>query len=79
MTLNPADHVATTTDDPKDTRVARQRGLTSLWANTRTGIFALLFAVLVANFLTQDGESNWFEGAQLITLYLVLGLVFFFA
>ena len=27
---------------------------------------ALLFAVLIANFLTQDGESNWFEGVQLI-------------
>ena len=26
-----------------------------------------------------DGESNWFEGVQLLALYLVLGLVFFFA
>ena len=32
-----------------------------------------------ANFLTQDGESNWFEGAQLLALYAVLGLVFFYA
>ncbi len=40
---------------------------------------AMLFAVLIANFLTQEGESNWFEGVQLIALYLVLGLVFFFA
>jgi len=47
MTLNPADHVATSTDDPLDTRAARQGGLTSLWANTRTGIFALLLAALV--------------------------------
>jgi len=39
----------------------------------------LIFAVLVANFLTQDGESNWFEGVQLLSLYAVLGLVFFFA
>jgi len=42
-------------------------------------IGGLLFAVLVANFLTQDGESNWFEGVQLLSLYAVLGLVFFFA
>jgi len=42
-------------------------------------IAAMLFAVLIANFLTQEGESNWFEGVQLIALYLVLGLVFFFA
>ncbi|MBA3299132.1 MAG: calcium/proton exchanger [Thermoleophilaceae bacterium] len=39
----------------------------------------LVFAVLIANFITQDGESNWFEGVQLLALYLVLGLVFFFA
>jgi Ca2+:H+ antiporter len=39
----------------------------------------LLFAVLIANFITQDGESNWFEGVQLLALYVVLGLVFYFA
>jgi Ca2+:H+ antiporter len=39
----------------------------------------LLFAVLIANFLTQDGESNWFEGVQLLSLYAILGLVFYFA
>jgi Ca2+:H+ antiporter len=40
---------------------------------------ALLFAVLIANLVTQEGESNWFEGVQLLALYAVLGLVFFFA
>jgi Ca2+:H+ antiporter len=40
---------------------------------------ALLFAVLIANLVTQDGESNWFEGVQLLALYAVLGLVFFYA
>ena len=39
----------------------------------------MLFAVLIANFLTQEGESNWFEGVQLLALYVVLGLVFFYA
>jgi Ca2+:H+ antiporter len=39
----------------------------------------LLFAVLIANFVTQEGESNWFEGVQLVALYTVLGLVFYFA
>jgi Ca2+:H+ antiporter len=39
----------------------------------------LLFAVMIANLITQDGESNWFEGAQLLSLYVVLGLVFYFA
>jgi Ca2+:H+ antiporter len=40
---------------------------------------ALLFAVLIANLVTQEGESNWFEGVQLLSLYAVLGLVFYFA
>jgi Ca2+:H+ antiporter len=40
---------------------------------------ALLFAVLIANLVTQEGESNWFEGVQLLALYTVLGLVFYFA
>jgi len=42
-------------------------------------IGAMLFAVLIANFLTQEGESNWFEGVQLLAVYAVMGLVFFFA
>jgi Ca2+:H+ antiporter len=40
---------------------------------------ALMFAVLIANLVTQEGESNWFEGVQLMSLYVVLGLVFYFA
>ena len=40
---------------------------------------ALMFAVLIANFVIQDGESTWFEGAQLLSVYAVFGLVFFFA
>jgi Ca2+:H+ antiporter len=39
----------------------------------------LLFAVWLASFLTQEGESNWFGGVQLLSVYAVLGLVFFFA
>jgi Ca2+:H+ antiporter len=39
----------------------------------------LLAAVIVANFLASEGESTWFEGVQLLALYLVLGLVFVLA
>jgi Ca2+:H+ antiporter len=42
-------------------------------------IGALLFAVMIGNLVTQEGESNWFEGVQLMSLYAVLGLVFYFA
>jgi Ca2+:H+ antiporter len=40
---------------------------------------AILFAILAANYVTQDGESTWFEGAQLIALYAILGITFYFA
>jgi Ca2+:H+ antiporter len=39
---------------------------------------AILIAVLVANFVTQEGESTWFEGIQLLAVYAVLGLTFYF-
>jgi len=39
---------------------------------------ALMLAVLIANWVTQEGESTWFEGLQLLAVYIVLGLTFFF-
>ena len=40
---------------------------------------AILIAILIANYVTQDGESTWFEGVQLLAVYLVFGLAFYFA
>jgi Ca2+:H+ antiporter len=40
---------------------------------------AILLAVLIANYVAQDGESTWFEGVQLLAVYTVLGLAFFYA
>jgi Ca2+:H+ antiporter len=40
---------------------------------------ALLLASLITLAVTADGESTWFEGVQLLALYVVLGLVFAFA
>jgi Ca2+:H+ antiporter len=39
---------------------------------------AILLAIIIANQTTQEGESTWFEGVQLLAVYVVLGLVFFF-
>jgi Ca2+:H+ antiporter len=39
---------------------------------------AIVLAVLIANQVTQEGESTWFEGFQLLAVYAVLGLVFFY-
>jgi Ca2+:H+ antiporter len=40
---------------------------------------ALVIAVLIANHVTNEGESTWYEGLQLLMVYLVLGLAFFYA
>ena len=37
------------------------------------------FAILVANFVVNEGESTWFEGLQLLALYALMGVVFFYA
>jgi Ca2+:H+ antiporter len=40
---------------------------------------AILVAILIANYVTQDGESNWFEGVQLLAVYAILAIAFFAA
>ena len=40
---------------------------------------AILLAVIIANQVTNEGESTWYEGLQLLAVYLVLALAFFFA
>jgi Ca2+:H+ antiporter len=42
-------------------------------------IAGVLLAVLVAYGVTSEGESTWFEGVQLLALYVILGLAFFYA
>lgn len=42
-------------------------------------LIALIAAVLLAVAISQDGESNWLEGAQLIAVYLILGTAFYLA
>ncbi len=40
---------------------------------------AILIAILIANYVTQDGESTWFEGVQLLAVYVVFGIAFYYA
>jgi Ca2+:H+ antiporter len=42
-------------------------------------ITALVLAVLIANHVTNEGESTWFEGLQLLAVYLLVSLTFLFA
>jgi Ca2+:H+ antiporter len=41
-------------------------------------IGAIFLAILIAQVVTQRGDSTWFEGIQLLAVYGVLGLTFFF-
>ena len=41
-------------------------------------LLALIAAVLIAGLVSIDGELNWLEGAELIAVYLILVLAFFF-
>jgi Ca2+:H+ antiporter len=42
-------------------------------------VAALILAALIANQVTQDGESTWFEGLQLLAVYAIIGVAFYFA
>jgi Ca2+:H+ antiporter len=44
----------------------------------RFEVSALIGAALIAALISLDGESNWLEGVQLIGVYLIIGLAFFF-
>ena len=37
-----------------------------------------MLSVFIIGFISQDGESNWMEGVQLLAVYAILGLAFFF-
>ncbi|HEX6390999.1 MAG TPA: calcium/proton exchanger [Solirubrobacteraceae bacterium] len=38
----------------------------------------VVIAMLIANHITQDGESTWFEGFLLLMVYAVIGVTFYF-
>jgi Ca2+:H+ antiporter len=39
----------------------------------------ILLAIIIANHVTQEGESTWYEGLQLLAVYAVLGIAFYYA
>jgi Ca2+:H+ antiporter len=41
-------------------------------------ITAIALSVLATALVVSDGESNWVEGVQLVSVYLILALVFYF-
>jgi len=41
-------------------------------------VVAVIVAVHIAAVISSDGETNWLEGLQLLSVYLILGLLFYF-
>ena len=42
-------------------------------------VVSVLLAVMISNAIAGDGRTDWFRGAQLLTVYLILAAVFFYA
>ncbi|ADL52627.1 calcium/proton exchanger [Clostridium cellulovorans] len=40
-------------------------------------LIALIVAILIANRVSNDGESNWLEGVQLLAVYVIIAASFF--
>ena len=41
-------------------------------------VFAVMTAILIVQQICADGESNWIEGVQLLSVYAVLAILFYF-
>ena len=41
-------------------------------------VIAVFASVLIVNEITTDGRCNWFEGAQLVIMYLIIAVLFYF-
>lgn len=40
-------------------------------------LIVIVLSVMIANLIVEDGETNWFEGLQLILAYVIIGVAFF--
>jgi Ca2+:H+ antiporter len=41
---------------------------------TTLEVVAVSISVLIAALISQDGESHWMEGVQLLAVYVILGI-----
>ncbi len=45
---------------------------------TTAEVLAVVAAVLITGQIASDGETNWLEGVQLLAVYVILGMMFYF-
>jgi Ca2+:H+ antiporter len=41
-------------------------------------VLAVVLSAGIMALITHDGESHWMEGVQLLAVYVILGIAFFF-
>ena len=41
-------------------------------------IASIVLSIWIVGQISGDGESNWLEGVQLLAVYLILGILFYF-
>jgi Ca2+:H+ antiporter len=41
-------------------------------------IAAIVLSVVIVEMISSDGETNWFEGAQLLAVYAIVAVAFYF-
>jgi Ca2+:H+ antiporter len=41
-------------------------------------IVSVFFTVMIVNYLSSDGKCNWLEGVQLLSVYLIIAIAFYF-
>jgi Ca2+:H+ antiporter len=47
-------------------------------AFNRAEIGSLFIAVMIGALVCGDGQSNWYKGIQLITVYAIIAMMFYF-
>jgi Ca2+:H+ antiporter len=45
---------------------------------SRVELIALFFAILIGIMVATDGKSNWYKGVQLIVIYLIIAILYFY-
>jgi Ca2+:H+ antiporter len=44
----------------------------------RSEVGALFLGVILGTIVCGDGQSNWYKGVQLMTVYIIIALMFYF-
>jgi hypothetical protein len=55
-----------------------ERDIAQRIAQARPPLCAVVVSVYILFQISGDGETNWIEGVQLLSVYIILGILFFY-